>query len=333
MSTTGLSHRCLPRLRGHRSEKLQAVGFLWASRRWASAEVLLMRLQYSDASRGEWMGSMTHAAASLSRLEKLVLDCSNQGRVDWARIQSTPLLSKVLQNAQRLRVLRLCCHRFRLEAPLQSLQHLLLSLGGGAADMDLSTLALVPNLVTVQVRNVYWTRARVTPLHLDLRPLSRLTAVRFDYIVPAQLSLPQQCSLAVLVDKLELARAEVWNSVHSHIRSFTIRSCSERMRDLPAVLLRKPPLRQVALRLQSFGTAESPLRLSEALAQATSLKLKSEHGMYLLMPEEASCQQLLITAPQQLQWEWVSANGLIAPWHYEDLPFDSFSIKFGSLLG
>ena len=295
-----------------------------------------MRLQYSDASRKEWMSSMTQAAASLSRLKKLALDCSSERGADWARIKSAALLSNVLRNTQRLRVLRLCCHGFTLEAPLQSLQHLLLSVGGGAADMDLSMLALAPNLVTVRVINGYRTRARIVPEHLDLRPLSRLTAVCLDYIVPAQLSLPQQCSLAVQVDKLELARAEVWDSVHSHIRSFTIRSCTEVMRvmtDLPAVLLREPPLRQVALRFQSFGTAELPLQLSKALVQATSLKLRSEQGMYLLVPDEASCQQLLITAPQQLQWEWLSANGRRTSWHYENAPFDSFSIKFGSLLG
>ena len=41
-----------------------------------------MRLQYSDASRKEWMSSMTQAAASLSRLEKLALDCSSERGAD-----------------------------------------------------------------------------------------------------------------------------------------------------------------------------------------------------------------------------------------------------------
>ncbi|CAK0787686.1 hypothetical protein CVIRNUC_010908 [Coccomyxa viridis] len=128
-----------------------AEGFLWASRRWDSAKVLHLRLQYSDTKKGEWLSSMTHAAASLSSLEELLLDCSHELEGDWARIQGMPFLSNVLRHAQRLRALEVYCHTISFEAPLQSLQHLLLTLGGGEADVDIPTLALAPNLVTVQL--------------------------------------------------------------------------------------------------------------------------------------------------------------------------------------
>ena len=283
------------------------------------------------------MNSMTHAAASLSRLEQLLLDCSHEPSGDWARIQGAPLLKNALQSTQRLRVLHINCHTFRLDAPLQSLRHLLLRLGGGAADVDLSTLAFAPNLVTMRLVNLRPAREiRTIPEHLDLRPLSKLTALSLEYIVPTQLSLPQHCCLTVLVDQLEMARAGVWDSVHSHIRSFTIRSDSESLTattDLPAVLLREPPLRQVALVLHSFGTAQSPIQLSKALVQATELKLESEDGMYLLVPDEASWQQLRLTALQELQWEWLSANGHIVPWLPQKFPFGALCIYFRSLLG
>ena len=339
-----LSQHCLPHLgeatsseRGHKSQRLSCTGFLWASRRWASAKVMHLRLQYSDTSREDWISSITHAAASLSRLEELVLDCSHEISGDWARILSAPLLNNVLRTTQRLRLLELCCHTFKFETPLQSLQHLLLSLGGGKADVDLSTLALAPNLVTMRLSNLRLARdVRVVPEHLDLRPLSKLTAVSLERIVPTQLSLPQQCHLAVLVDQLAMARAGVWDSVHSHIHSFAIHSGSERltaMSDLPAVLLREPPVRRVALVLHSFGTAMSPLQLSKALAQATSLKLESEDSMYLLVPVEASWQQLRLTTFQQLQWEWLSASGHIVPWLPQKFPFGALCIYFRSLLG
>ena len=304
--------------------------------------MLHLRLQYSDTSREEWMSSMTHAVTSLSRLEKLLLDCSHELEGDWARVQSTPLLSNVLQHAQRLRVLQVHCHTFSLPASLQSLKHLQLSLGGGEADMDLSMLALAPNLKTVRVKNVrLGSETKTIPEHLDLRPLSKLTALCLEFFAPRQLSLPQECSLSVVVDELEMARAGVWDSVRSHIRCFTIRS-SERltaMTDLPSMLLggrpvvSDPPLVQVFLDFLSFGSADSPLRLSKALAQAKSLMLESEEGMYLLVPDEASWRHLVITAPQQLHWEWLSANGFSLPWRPEKLPFDSVSIEFGSLLG
>ena len=283
------------------------------------------------------MSSMMHAAASLSRLEKLLLDCSHELDGDWARVQSAPLLSSVLQHAQRLRVLQVHCHTFSFPAQLCSLQHLELSLGGGTADIDLSTLALTPNLVTLHVDNVRLAHeVRILPEHLDFRPLSKLRAVCLDCVVPTQLSLPEQCSLAVEMDGLELARAEVWDSVRSHICSFTIRAGSVNLTalaDLPAVLLRRPPLLQLALKFLSVGTAESPLQLSKLLAQVPALKLESMRGMYLLVPEEASWQHLVITAPQQLQWEWLSASGDIVPWLPQEAPFESLSIEFGSLLG
>ena len=126
--------------------------------------MLHLRLQYSDTSRGEWLRSMTHAAASLSRLEELLLDCSHELEGDWARIQGMPFLSNVLQHAQGLRVLELYCHTIRFAAPLQSLQHLLLTLGGGAADADIPTLALLPNLVTVQLARTSALLAHSGPL-------------------------------------------------------------------------------------------------------------------------------------------------------------------------
>ena len=314
------------------------VGFLWASRRWASTRVLHLRLQYSDTSKGEWMSSMTHAATSLSRLEKLLLDCSHKLEGDWARVQSTPLLSNVLRHAQMLRVLQVHCHTFSFPAPLQSLKHLQLSLGGGEADVDLSTLALAPNLETVRVRYLRLaSEVRTIPEHLDLRPLSNLTALCLEFFAPLQLSLPQECSLSVVMDELEMAGAGVWESVRSHIRCFTIqdsgRLLSEGLRDLPPVVLREPPLMQVCLNFLSFGTVESPWQLSKALAQATSLMLESQHGMYLKVPDEASWQHLVITAPQQLQWEWLSARRGIVPWRPQQFPFDYVSIEFGSLLG
>ena len=298
--------------------------------------MLHLRLQYSDTSRGEWMSSMVHAAASLSRLEKLLLDCSEGIGCEWDRVQGTPLLSSIFRHAQRLRVLQVYCHTFSIEAPLQSLQHLLLTLGSGDATVDLSALALAPNLVTMQITNLCLASGvRTTPEHLDFRPLSRLKAVCLSFIAPTQLSLPQGCWLAVVVDKLELARARVWDTVRSHIRCFTIRSSRRltAMTDLPAVLLREPPILQVSLTFSSFGTAVSPLQLSRALAQATSLALVSKRGMYLLVPNEASWRHLLVTAPKQLQWEWLSADGSIVPWLPQRLPFETLSIKYGSLLG
>ena len=300
--------------------------------------MLHLRLQYSDTSRGEWLSSMTHAAASLSRLEKLVLDCSHWLGGDWARIQGTPLLYNVLRHAQGLRVLELYCHDVRFEAPLQSLQHLVLTLGGGDADVDLSMLMLAPNLVTMRISNLrigLVREVRTTPEHLDFRPLSRLKAVCLEFIVPTRLSLPQQCWLAVVLGGLQVAGSGVWDTVRSHIRCFTIHSSRRltAMTKLPSVLLREPPLLQVSLSFSSFGTAQSPLQLSKALAQATSLRLESMRGMYLLVPDEASWRHLLITAPKQLQWEWLSASGDIVPWLPQKLPFESLSIEYGSLLG
>ena len=299
--------------------------------------MLHLRLQYSHASRVEWMSSMTHAAASLSGLEKLLLDCSHEIDGDWTRIHSGPLVSNILQHAQRLRVLQVHCHTFSLPAQLYSLQHLELTLGGRAADIDLATLALVPNLVTLRIENVRLaSEVRTLPEHLDLRPLSRLRALCLDCVVPTRLSLPEECSLAVVSDGLEPARAGVWDSVRSHIRSFTIRAGwvdVTAMADLPAVLLRKPPILQVALKFLSVGTAESPFQLSKALAQIPALKLECRLGMYLLVPEEAAWQHLVITAPQQLQWEWLSESGDIVPWLPQELTFESLSIEFGLLLG
>ena len=300
--------------------------------------MLHLRLQYSDTSRGEWMCSMMRAATSLSRLEKLLLDCSHELEGDWARVQSTPLLSNVLRHAQKLRVLQVHCHTFSFPAPLQSLKHLQLSLGGGEADVDLSTLVLAPNLETVRVRYLRLaSEVRIIPEHLDLRPLSNLVALCLEFFAPTQLSLPQECSLSVVMDGLEMAGAEVWDSVRSHIRCFTIRDSgsllSRGLRDLPPVVLRDPPLLQVSLDFLSFGTAEAPWQLSKALAQASSLMLVSEEGMYLLVPEEALWRHLVITAPLELQWEWLSAGGGSIPWLPQEFPFDSLSIEFGSLLG
>ena len=233
-------------------------------------------------------------------------------------------------------MLQVSCHTFSFPAPLQSLQHLLLTLGGGEADVDLSTLALAPNLVTVRIETLRRARkVRITLEHLDFRPLSKLKAVSLECIVPSHLSLPQHCWLAVLVDELEMARSGVWDSVRSHIRSFGV-SCPERltaMTDLPAMLLREPPIVHVALKLMSFGAAESPLQLSKALARATALMLESKEGMYLKVPDEALWQHLIITAPQQQQWEWLSASRDVAPWVPQKVPFESLSILFGSLLG
>ena len=298
--------------------------------------MLHLRLQYSDTSRGEWLSSMTHAAASLSRLEKLLLDCSHELEGDWARIQGTPLLYNVLRHAQGLRVLELYCHDVKFEAPMQSLQHLLLTLGGGEADLDLPTLALAPNLITVQLRNLRWDHGvRSTPEHLDFRSLSRLKAVHLDYILPAQLSLPRHCWLAVVAYGLEQARSGVWDTVRSHIRCFSIRGGGRltAMAELPAMLLREPPLLQASLHFSSFGTMESPLQLSKRLAQATSLILDSTEGMHLLVPDEASWRHSIFQTPQQLQWEWLSASGDIVPWLPHKLLFESFVVQFGSLLG
>ena len=282
------------------------------------------------------MSSMTHAAASLSRLETLLLDCSHGLGGDWAKIQGTPLLSNVLRHAKQLRVLQVYCHNFRFAAPLQSLQHLLLTLGGEAADVDLSTLALAPNLVTLQVTNICMAHGvMTTPAHLDFRQFSRLKAVCLECNAPTQLSLPQHCWLAVAADGLEQVRSGVWDTVRSHIRCFTIRSTRRltAMTDLPSVLLREPPILQVILNFSSFGTVNSPLQLSKPLAQATSLMLESRRGMYLQVPDEASWRHLLITAPKQLQWEWLSASGDIVPWLPQRLPFETLSIEYGSLLG
>ena len=298
--------------------------------------MLHLRLQYSDTKRAEWLSSMTHAAASLSSLEELLLDCSHELEGDWARIQGMPFLSNVLQHAQGLRALEVYCHTISFEAPLQSLQHLLLTLGGGEADVDIPTLALAPNLVTVQLANLRFARTiRTTPEHLDFRPLSRLKAIRLECLAPTQLSLPPHCWLAVVVNGKEHARSGVWDSVRSHIRCFSIRCAGPlvAMTDLPAMLLREPPLLQVSLRFCSFGTAEAPLQLSKALAQATSLMLESVHSMYLLVPEEASWRRSVISARQQLQWEWLSAGGDIVPWRPQRLPFESLAVEFGSLLG
>ena len=125
-------------------------------------------------------------------------------------------------------MLQVHCHIFCFPAPLQSLKHLQLSLGGGEADVDLSTLALAPNLVTVRLRNVCLaSEVRVIPEHLDLRPLNKLMALCLEFMAPEQLSLPQECFLAVVMDKLEMARAGVWDSVSSHIRCFTIRNSED----------------------------------------------------------------------------------------------------------
>ena len=90
---------------------------------------------------------MVHAAASLSRLETLLLECGRDSLGDLIREHSAPLLSNIIQHAQRLRVLQVHCHTFSFPAPLQSLQHLPLSLGGGEAKIDLSTRVLAPNLI------------------------------------------------------------------------------------------------------------------------------------------------------------------------------------------
>ena len=297
--------------------------------------MLHLRLQYSETRKGQWLSRMTHAAASLSRLEKLLLDCSHELEGDWARIQGTPLLYNVLRHAQGLRVLELYCYDVKFEAPMHSLQHLLLTLGGGEADLDLPTLALAPKLVTVLLRNLRWATLRTTPEHLDFRPLSKLKAVRLDFILPTQLSLPQHCWLAVQAETLEQARSGVWESVRSHIRCFSVRG-SERltpMTQLPAMLLREPPLLQASLYFRSFGTAESPLQLSKTLARATSLILDSMEGMHLLVPDEASWRHSIFQTRQQLQWEWLSASGDIVPWLPHKLLFESFVVEFGSLLG
>ena len=298
--------------------------------------MLHLRLQYSDTKRAEWLSSMTHAAARLSSLEELLLDCSHELEGDWARIQGTPLLYNVLRHAHGLRVLELYCHDVRFEAPLLSLQHLLLTLGGGEADLDLPTLALAPNLVTMQLLNLRWpSGVRTTPEHLDFRPLSKLKAVRLDFILPTQLSLPQHCCLAVKAETLEQARSRVWESVRSHIRCFSVRSSGRltAMTELPAMLLREPPLLQASLSFRSFGTAESPLQLSKTLAQATSLILDSTEGMHLLVPDDASWRHSIFQTRQQLQWEWLSASGYIVTWLPHKLLFESFVVQFGSLLG
>ena len=335
-SAIELGQRCFPHLRGHSSQMLRFAGFLWASRRWAGATVLHLRLQYSDTSRGEWLSSMTHAAASLSRLEKLLLDCSHELEGDWARIQGMPLLSNVLRQAQGLRVLELFCYTFKFEAPLRNLQHLLLTQGGGEGDVDFSTLALAPNLVTVLLRNLRWdSGSGITPEHLDFRPLSRLKAVRLDFILPTQLSLPQHCWLAVVTDSLEQAKSGVWDSVRSQIRYFSTRSSGSltAMTDLPAMLLCEPPIPQVKLEFDSFGTAESPFQLGKALAHATSLVLSSSGGMCLLVPDEASWRASIICTRQQLQWEWLSASGDIVPWLPQKRPFEYLAIEYSSLVG
>ena len=55
--------------------------------------------------------------------------------------------------------------------------------------------------------------------------------------------------------------------------------------------------------------------------------------MYLQVPDEASWRHLVITAPQELQWEWLSASGHVVSWLPQKLLFESLSFVFGALLG
>lgn len=55
--------------------------------------------------------------------------------------------------------------------------------------------------------------------------------------------------------------------------------------------------------------------------------------MYLRVPDEASWRHLVIRAFRELQWEWLSASGNVVPWVPQKIPFESFYILFGSLLG
>ena len=94
------------------------AGYIWASKRWASAELLQLRLFCGQASSQGWMSALAQAATSLSKLDGLLLDCFEEDFKAWESVLDMHLLNIILLHTQHLRVLQLGCYAPTFLMPL-----------------------------------------------------------------------------------------------------------------------------------------------------------------------------------------------------------------------
>lgn len=243
------------------------------------------------------------AATGLSNLDGLLLE-SSLTRKD---VIVSQIFSTLLEGAKQLRVLQLNRSIPISLQSMQSLQHLILTFSRCEVGSSLSAIAAAPNLVTLLLAETFWESHQddTDGGELNLSALSCLAALSLRYVLPAALSLPKHCRLAVKVMGLQDANACVWDSVREHIAEFHLRGdkvytaagfSREVLCDadqLPSFLFEGSPLEKVSLVFADIGSAENgPVHLGGSLADVQWLKLKSSKAIRIRVPEFAAWSHL-----------------------------------------
>lgn len=287
-----------------------ATGYIWASKRWSHARLLRMHFRCHEASRHDLLSRMLQSAADLKRLQALHIHSYEESPDDWDITVDSHLLSAILAHALELKALRLACHCPIILMPLGGLQHLTLSVARGDPAGVLSCITSARNLKTLQITGMRRTDGgspSVFPDRLKLGTQEGLGAVSLRHVVPAQIELPQHCSLSVKVNSLENAQSATWEANFRHIKAFHLTDVEWHVfatDELPAILLREPPIRTVKLHLNQFGTSQGPVVLDRAVLRIPRLKLKSEESMHLIVGGRYAWDCLRLTAKHELDLDF-----------------------------
>ena len=204
---------------------MSRAGYSWAAKRWSNSTELQIHLPGERATDLAWIVPMMEAAVEgLRNLEALYLRCyehnHHQSYEERHSSLDFPLWALILENAPRLRVLHLVCYSIRMPVSMQSLQHIILTLGQGDETTCKSCMSCIMSAGNLEILHLECRAVHMRLGRVDLTP--KLTAVSLKRVLPTSLVLPEQCALSVKVHGLEDAEAAVWLSVRQHLKCFNV---------------------------------------------------------------------------------------------------------------